>query len=263
MEIVLNQKLLKLLREYSGKKCFADQDFIQRALNIILDVRKNSGAVQDIVIGKNAVLFDDPIFCKDEKTIYVKSEIEKSEITRIFTKEKDIINAYNLRILAYILEICNKIHRKTSKKNDFISYIVYLDDLFKSSTINLCQRMSSIDALEQVDFLAGWLPFDDKKLLEIYLEHEILSTILNGYINEDGILLSPVYRYLSEYNLYLANKGEIVEALDKLKEKIVLSKAKNTLDEDIYLGLPIDEDIYYSLSKQKNETKRVLTKKGN
>ena len=66
---------------------------------------------------------------------------------------------------------------------------------------NLLERMASIDAISQIDALAGWLSFKDAKTLEAYIKNQLITSLLKGYSMEKDTLTSPVYKYLKAYNM--------------------------------------------------------------
>ena len=263
MEILLNYELLKLLKEYEKKGLLADEDFIKTAAKIILEKRRCQREVDDIVIGENAILFEIPMFDENSKTLYIKSGMDKKRVVENFFNKSDTINIYNLKVLTYILEVCNEICQKAKKHNDVTSYLIYLHEHFKTTAIDLCSRMARIDAVNQISNLANWLSIKDKETLENYINYEIVSALLQGYSYEKGILRCPVFKYLNKYNLHLANEGRNVDTEEELMYKINAATTNNTLDENLYIGFPIDEDNYKDLASQKENTAKLLLRKRN
>lgn len=261
MEILLNYELLKLLREYNKKNKFADEEFMKKAISVILEKRSCRKAVENITIGENAILFERPYYEEETKTLYVKSGMDQTKVVESFFNPEDTINIYNLEVLTYILEVCNEIYQKYGKSTDLVAYLIFMNSIFRTPSINLCGRMASIDAINQINTIASWLPIKDKEALENYIEYEVLSSLLHGYSFEKGILRCPVFKYLNKYNLHLANEGRKMETEEELMIKINDAKCDKTLDEILYLGLPISEENYYNLTKERENITRTLLKK--
>lgn len=258
MNILLNYELLKLLKEYSKKNLLADDDFMKRAIKIILERYGVLSKINDVVVGKNAILFTRPIYEEETKTIYVKSNISREDLVQDFFNKDDIVNIYNLEVLTYLLEICNEIYKKYKKNLGFQDYLVYLSQNFVTKDVNLLERMASIDAISQIDALAGWLPFKDSKTLEAYIEYQIIASFLKGYSMEKAVLTSPVYKYLKAYNM---NLGRRACSNEELIRRINEYAIQNTPDENLYLGLPIKEEDYFDLYSKKEVLTRTLFKK--
>ena len=169
MNILLNYELLKLLKEYSKKNLLADDVFVKRAIKIILERYGVLSKIDDVVVGKDAILFTRPIYEEETKTLYVRSNVSREDIVQDFFNKDDIVNIYNLEVLTYLLEICNEIYKKYKKNLGFQDYLVYLSQNFVTKKVNLLERMASIDAISQIDALAGWFSFKDAKTLEAYI----------------------------------------------------------------------------------------------
>lgn len=258
MNILLNYELLKLLKEYSKKSLLADDDFMKRAIKIILEKYGCLNKINDVVVGKDAILFTRPIYEEETKTIYVKSNISKNDLVQDFFNKDDIVNIYNLEVLTYLLEICNEIYKRFKKNLGLQDYLVYLSQSFGTSEVNLLERMASIDAISQIDTLAGRLPFKDSKTIKAYIEYQILTSFLKGYSMEKGALTSPVYKYLKAYNMQL---GKHACSDEELVRRINEFSNQNTPDENLYLGLPIKEEDYFDLYSKKEVLTRTLFKK--
>ena len=261
MEILLKYELLKLLKDYKNKNMLADNEFITKAVNIILEKRKCLREVSNIVIGENVILFNEPLFDEDSKTLYIKSNIDQAQLVDSFIQEEDIVNMYNIKILRNILEICNEIKQKSTRKCDIASYLIYLNEKFKTTEINPCIRMAQIDAIDQIDSIISWLPIKDRKTLENYIEYEFLTSLLYGYSIEKGNINSPVFKYLNAYNLHLEGQNRIADTKEELMYKINSATAQNTLDENLYLGMPIDKEVYLNLLSKKEEINKSLQRK--
>lgn len=263
MEILLNYELLKLVKEYNKKGLLADENFIKTAVRIILEKRRCQSEVDDVVIGENAILFEKPLFDKNSKTIYIKSGMDTKRVVDNFFCKEDTISIYNLKVLIRLLEVCNGVYQRVKKHYDFADYLVYLHEQFKTSSIDLCGRMARIDAISQIDAIASWLSVKDRETLELYVKYEFLASLLKGYNYEKGMLRCPIFKYLNKYNLYLANSGQRADSKEDLMYKIDVAKSKNTLDENLYLGLPIDEKDYKNLVNKKENTGKLLLRKRN
>ena len=68
MELLVNYELLELLKEYHNKGLLADDNFIKRALIILLKDHKD--LVKEKYVGDDCYLFDKPLFLKEDKTVY-------------------------------------------------------------------------------------------------------------------------------------------------------------------------------------------------
>lgn len=263
MEILLNYELLKLLKEYEKKCLLADENFIKTSVRIILEKRKCLKKVDNIIIGENAILFEKPLFDEDSKTLYIKSGMDTNRVVESFFGNEDTLNIYNLKVLTYILEVCNEICLDEKRHNDVTAYLIYLRNYFKTTTIDICGRIAKIDAINQISALANWLSIKDKETLENYINYEIISSLLQGYSYEKEIVKSPVFKYLNKYNLYLASKGRKIDTEEELMYKINAAASNNTLDENLYIGLPICKDDYQELEKQKENNIKLLLRKRN
>lgn len=98
MEAVINYELLKLLKEYESGKKRADDNFIKSALKIIL--RNQYKLLENVFVGDNVYLFDDPIYNEKDQTIYFKSSFDIHEVTKNYLlSDNDKLLIYNLFIL--------------------------------------------------------------------------------------------------------------------------------------------------------------------
>ena len=104
MEAVINYELLKLLKEYECGKKRADDDFIKSALKIIL--RNQYKLLENVFVGDNVYLFDDPVYNEKDQTIYFKSSFDIHEVAKNYLlSDNDKLLIYNLFILKKVIEI--------------------------------------------------------------------------------------------------------------------------------------------------------------
>ena len=182
MEAVINYELLKLLKEYESGKKRADDSFIKSALKIIL--RNQYQLLENVFVGDNVYLFDDPIYNEKDQTIYFKSSFDIHEVTKNYLlSDNDKLLIYNLFILKKVIEISLNIMKNETINSGFGKKILLLEDDFKSQDISLINRIIGIDATRRVSELAGWMTFDERDFALNYFYFEGINALLNGYLS--------------------------------------------------------------------------------
>ncbi len=261
MEAVINYELLKLLKEYESGLKIADEDFIKRALKIILQDQYK--LLDNVFVGDSVYLFDCPIYVEKNKTIYFKSSFDIDKITKNYLlTNKDRILMYNLYVLKKVFEVSLEIMKRQVITKDFAKKIIFLESGFKAQDISLTERIIGIDATRRVSELAGWMPFDEKDFVLNYFYFESINALLNGYLSnlpKD----CPVNQYYMQYNEYLKQKKDSFPCDQLSIEDLIKISKRHSSSENFYSGLPVDEDTYHQVTTKRNETQCILSRKRN
>lgn len=261
MEAVINYELLKLLKEYESGKKRADDNFIKRALKIIL--RNQYQLLENVFVGDTIYLFDDPIYNEKDKTIYFKSSFDIDKITKNYLlTNKDRILMYNLYVLKKVFEISLEIMKRQVITKDFAKKIIFLESGFKAQDISLTERIIGIDATRKVSELAGWMSFDERDFVLNHFYFESINALLNGYLSnlpED----CPVNQYYIEYNEYLKQKKDSFPCDQLSTEDLIKISKRYSSSENFYSGLPVDHETYNCVITQRNEAQSILLRKRN
>jgi hypothetical protein len=261
MEAVINYELLKLLKEYESGKKRADDNFIKRALKIIL--RNQYQLLENVFVGDNVYLFDDPIYNEKDQTIYFKSSFDIHEVAKNYLlSDNDKLLIYNLFILKNVIEISLNIMKNETINSGFGKKILLLEDDFKSQDISLINRIIGIDATRRVSELAGWMNFDERDFALNYFYFESINALLNGYLSnlpED----CPVNQYFIEYNEYLKQKKDSFPCDQLSTEDLIRISKRYSSSENFYSGLPVDCETYNCVITKRNEAQSILLRKRN
>ena len=261
MEAVINYELLKLLKEYESGKKRADDNFIKRALKIIL--RNQYQLLENVFVGDTIYLFDDPIYNEKDKTIYFKSSFDINEVTKNYLlSDNDRILMYNLSVLKKVFEVTLDIMKNETITRGFGKKILLLESEFKSQDISLINRIIGIDATRRVSELAGWMPFDEKTFALNYFYFESINALLNGYLSnlpED----CPVNQYYIKYNEYLKQKKDSFPCDQLTTEDLIKISKGYSSSENFYSGLPVDHETYNCVITKRNEVQSILLRKRN
>lgn len=261
MEAVINYELLKLLKEYKSGLKIADEDFVKRALKIIL--RDQYELLENVFVGDSIYLFDKPIYDEKNKAIYFKSSFNMDEVTKNYLlSDNDRILMYNLTVLKKVFEVSLDMMKNETITRGFAKKILLLESEFKSQEISLTDRIIEIDATRKVSELAGWMPFDEKTFALNYFYFESINTLLNGYLSnlpED----CPVNQYYIEYNEYLKQKKDSFPCDQLSTEDLIKISKRYSSSENFYSGLPVDHETYNCVITQRNEAQSILLRKRN
>lgn len=261
MEAVINYELLKLLKEYESDKKRADDNFIKRALKIIL--RNQYQLLENVFVGDTIYLFDDPIYNEKDKTIYFKSSFDIDKITKNYLlTNKDRILMYNLYVLKKVFEISLEIMKRQVITKDFAKKIIFLESGFKAQDISLTERIIGIDATRRVSELAGWMTFDERDFVLNHFYFESINALLNGYLSnlpED----CPVNQFYMQYNEYLKQKKDSFPCDQLSTEDLIKISKRYSSSENFYSGLPVDHETYNCVITQRNEAQSILLRKRN
>ena len=261
MEAVINYELLKLLKEYESGKKRADDNFIKSALKIIL--RNQYQLLENVFVGDNVYLFDDPIYNEKDQTIYFKSSFDIHEVTKNYLlSDNDKFLIYNLFILKKVIEISLNIMKNETINSGFGKKILLLEDDFKSQDISLINRIIGIDATRIVSELAGWMTFDERDFALNFFYFESINALLNGYLSnlpED----CPVNQYYIEYNEYLKQKKDSFPCDQLSTEDLIKISKRYSSSENFYSGLPVDHETYNCVITKRNEAQSILLRKRN
>ena len=260
MEVLLDYELIKLLWDYKKRQALADDEFVKKAIITILDKRNALDQVSKINAGSNAYLFDIPFYDKEEQAIYFRTNLAVNHVVeRFFTNKEDIVTLYNLKVLTNVIKVCNSITLPMSKQN-FESYLLNLEMNFKTAKNSPLERMTTIDALKKIWAIAGWVHLDDADIVKDYYYYETIKAMLKDYyIDKDGSLICPAYTFLSKYidQVKPQDKTDKIFLLDDLNIKAL----GNTLDKNLYCGLPISVSEYKKLKSNKDKASFNLLRK--
>ena len=260
MEVLLDYELIKLLWDYKKRQALADDEFVKKAIITILDKRNALDQVSKINAGSNAYLFDIPFYDKEEQAIYFRTNLAVNHVVeRFFTNKEDIVILYNLKVLTNVIKVCNSITLPMSKQN-FESYLLNLEMNFKTAKTSPLERMTTIDALKKIWAIAGWIHLDDADIVKDYYYYETIKAMLKDYyIDKDGSLICPAYTFLSKYidQVKPQDKTDKIFLLDDLNTKAL----GNTLDKNLYCGLPISVSEYKKLKSNKDKASFNLLRK--
>lgn len=260
MEVLLDYELIKLLWDYKKRQALADDEFVKKAIITILDKRNALDQVSKINAGSNAYLFDIPFYDKEEQAIYFRTNLAVNHVVeRFFTNKEDIVTLYNLKVLTNVIKVCNSITLPMSKQN-FESYLLNLEMNFKTAKTSPLERMTTIDALKKIWAIAGWVHLDDADIVKDYYYYETTKAMLKDYyIDKDGSLICPAYTFLSKYidQVKPQDKTDKIFLLDDLNIKAL----GNTLDKNLYCGLPISVSEYKKLKSNKDKASFNLLRK--
>lgn len=260
MEVLLDYELIKLLWDYKKRQALADDEFVKKAIIITLDKRNALDQVSKINAGSDAYLFDIPFYDKEEQAIYFRTNLAVNHVVeRFFTNKEDIVTLYNLKVLTNVIKVCNSITLPMSKQN-FESYLLNLEMNFKTAKTSPLERMTTIDALKKIWAIAGWVHLDDADIVKDYYYYETTKAMLKDYyIDKDGSLICPAYTFLSKYidQVKPQAKTDKIFLLDDLNIKA----HGNTLDKNLYCGLPISVSEYKKLKSNKEEASFNLLRK--
>ena len=205
-------------------------------------------------------MFDIPFYDKEEQAIYFKTNLAVNHVVeRFFTNKEDIVTLYNLKVLTNVIKVCNSITLPMSKQN-FESYLLNLEMNFKTAKTSPLERMTTIDALKKIWAIAGWVHLDDADIVKDYYYYETTKAMLKDYyIDKDGSLICPAYTFLSKYidQVKPQAKTDKIFLLDDLNIKA----HGNTLDKNLYCGLPISVSEYKKLKSNKEEASFNLLRK--
>ena len=260
MVVLLDYELIKLLWDYKKRQALADDEFVKKAIITILDKRNALDQVSKINAGSNAYLFDIPFYDKEEQAIYFRTNLAVNHVVeRFFTNKEDIVTLYNLKVLTNVIKVCNSITLPMSKQN-FESYLLNLEMNFKTAKTSPLERMTTIDALKKIWAIAGWIHLDDADIVKDYYYYETIKAMLKDYyIDKDGSLICPAYTFLSKYidQVKPQDKTDKIFLLDDLNIKAL----GNTLDKNLYCGLPISVSEYKKLKSNKDKASFNLLRK--
>lgn len=261
MEAVINYELLKLLKEYESGKKIADDDFVKRALKIIL--RDQYELLENVFVGDSIYLFDKPIYDEKNNAIYFKTSFNMDEVTKNYLlSDNDRISIYNLSVLKKVFEVSLDMMKNETITRGFGKKILLLESEFRSQEISLTDRIIGIDATRKVSELAGWIPFDEKTFALNYFYFESINALLNGYLSnlpKD----CPVNQYYMQYNEYLKQKKDSFPCDQLSIEDLIKISKRHSSSESFYSGLPVDEDTYHQVTTKRNETQCILSRKRN
>ena len=251
---------MEVLLDYELRQALADDEFVKKAIIITLDKRNALDQVSKINAGSDAYLFDIPFYDKEEQAIYFKTNLAVNHVVeRFFTNKEDIVTLYNLKVLTNVIKVCNSITLPMSKQN-FESYLLNLEMNFKTAKTSPLERMTTIDALKKIWAIAGWVHLDDADIVKDYYYYETTKAMLKDYyIDKDGSLICPAYTFLSKYidQVKPQAKTDKIFLLDDLNIKA----HGNTLDKNLYCGLPISVSEYKKLKSNKEEASFNLLRK--
>lgn len=260
MEVLLDYELIKLLWDYKKRQALADDEFVKKAIITILDKRNALDQVSKINAGSDAYLFDVPYFDIAEQAIYFKTNVAVNRVVeRFFTNEEDIVSLYNLKVLTNVIRVCNFITLPIYKQN-FEAYLLSLEKNFKTPRTSPLERMAVIDALKKVWAIAGWIHFEDADIVKDYYYYETTKAMLKDYyIDKNGSLVCPAYTFLSKYLDCLKpyENRERLFLLDELNRKAHC----NSVEKNLYSGLPISISEYEKLKSSKEEASFNLLRK--
>ena len=145
-------------------------------------------------------------------------------------------------------------------KQNFESYLLNLEMNFKTAKTSPLERMTTIDALKKIWAIAGWVHLDDADIVKDYYYYETTKAMLKDYyIDKDGSLICPAYTFLSKYidQVKPQDKTDKIFLLDDLNIKAL----GNTLDKNLYCGLPISVSEYKKLKSNKDKASFNLLRK--
>lgn len=263
MDILLSYELQKLLEDY-GRTKKADKEFILQAFDIIIKHKNINKDINNIYIGEDAYLFNEAYYDELEKNVYMKSNIKENDLIKDYIPLKgDAIYVYNLKIVNEILILCNKLS-EYEYVNGFVRNLLYLSSQYKTEGLKPNERMAQINAIKETSNLAHQAYVANKELVNNYFKYQTLLNLLNGYSIKNDLIYSPTLDFYLKCNEQtLANAS----CYGKTKKEILMhleSEAnKNSLDNKLYLGLPITTDEYQSVNNLLDETHSKLLRTKN
>lgn len=260
MELVVNYELLELLKEYHNKGLLADDNFIKKALIILLKDHKD--LVKEIYVGDDCYLFDKPLFLKEDKTVYFKSSLDFNSLFLDNTFSiKDKINLYNIEVLRKIFELYFDVIRHSYKNEGYAEKLFLMESEFKSINVSPTQRIIQLDAIKRAQNIAGWINFNDVAMIINYLTLENAKALLDGY--QQSSKLGPVYSYKLEYNEYLKSMGRFFACDADVAGDLEKEAFLHTEEENFYYGLPVRENTFDLINSKLENSKLVLERKRN
>ena len=260
MELLVNYELLELLKEYHNKGLLADDNFIKRALIILL--KDHKGLVKEIYVGDDCYLFDKPLFLKEDKTVYFKSILNSNSLFLNNTLSiEDKIDLYNIEVLRKIFELYFDVIRHSYKNEGYAEKLFLMEDEFKSINVSPTQRIIQLDAIKRAQNIAGWINFNDVDTIINYFAFENAKALLDGY--QQSPKFGPVYAYKLEYNEYLKCMGRFFACDADVASNLEKEAFQHTEEENFYYGLPVREDTFNLVNSKLENSKLVLERKRN
>lgn len=256
--------LARLFNKYLIKEMYADDDFINEAISIILRSRKTEKYVNEInIINKNQYGLD---FYNYNKRLI---QINKNAV-------KDDILTYNTTILYTIIYECENIDQyeiSKSKKSSLKKYLLseeftntffleFLDkkinnDMSEIETnelikqinycyhkekqmkkINYClpsKRMAQIDSFDKTIKIIKSAKTSQKKDMISKLEKSYLLATIMGYKNNNHTITCPTNTFIKYCNT--TNEKLLINSLNDLSSLM-------NLNERLYYGLEISQKEY-------------------
>lgn len=263
MDILLNYELQELLENY-GRVKKADDEFILQAFNIILKHKNISKIVDNVCIGKDAYLFNEAYYQRLEKTIYMKSNINTDDvIEEFFSLTGDKIYIYNLKVIKEILVLCNTLS-ENEYVNGFVRNLLYLSSQYNIEGLKPNERMALISANKEISNLAHQAYLANKDIANNYFKYQTILSLLNGYYIKNNEVISPTLDFYLKCNQQiLANASCYGKTYEDINRHLLSEANKNSLDNKLYLGLPITTDEYQSVNNLLDETHSKLLRTKN
>ena len=285
--IGVNEKLLKLLYDYSSRGKLADRYFVCEIINIFA----NEFQLQNYLVSERFQDCDLPNrsiagYCYGEKKIYIYTDVIREESQRYnkkygpYMSKINLVYLKNLAVMQTVLhELEHALQAKKVKEEDSeearilrITGIGASKDYIAENLLNLGMSMNTINIFlnqktDKYRMLHDYTPNERLAELNSYarllemtssirecmkpayarMERKLTETQLYGY-KQDGLYISPTIFYLEQ-------QGEHLE-LQKFawydpNPVVALNKAQSTfnLEKRIKLGLPISKSEYKAREK--------------
>ena len=272
---VENLLISKILLSYCQNEKYADEEFIEKILKIIINSRKYKNYVDKILV-------DDG---KDGESGYY-NYLTKELFFRLSPRNVDVYK-YNLMMLHCILHECEHIgqYKICEKKDDSLRKTLLLESFYDTL---LCKKMQNFDfekaSLSDIEKIKGNMSYAElrrqiypniygflpsERMAEIDSFEKILTSLdkikldglrtekssyqkgynirkLLGYSQEKGEVKCPTFKLYNELNNICCNN----ELLDEVVHN--LNKVSNEMDLDtrLYYGLPIHIEEYKSVLRK-------------
>lgn len=280
----MEEKLLKLIYDYSINGKIVDSDYIEQLIDIFITHEHISQYLLD-------VQFIEKLICEKEESVSVAAYNPITRIIRVYNDSviktlnaKNIGYSYlndvesifyrNLIITQIILQELERVNQQSMLDNgtDVESTILkYYYKALKNEAeyekivkqrrrishheIDICERLSQIKSyktiVETISQFSDVIP--NLILLE---ETGYLSSMINEYNDVKGVITSPTIQYLKDYGCenellnFTWYDGTYVKSLNKCM-------LMHSLEDRLLYGLPIEKDEYYNV---KNDIQYKLQK---
>lgn len=274
----LHKNLIKLLNQYIEERKLADEDFIRKAISIILKFDRTEFLLDEISFDIDSYSETLAFYNYNQKKMSFKSMFRNPDREEILND----ITEYNVQVLAYIIHECTHILQfkmclgKSSLETEILMFSIVGSSIYKEMIKNLtiedlianietiynritldeiystdqliyelspAERMANIRSYRLLEYIYSCLISSQEEILEkirsVRKNHE-----LRGYRETEYEIISPTIEYLKR--LKENHIGGVEELLDELNQTIGLYQ----FDKRLYTGLPIKINEYQRILKK-------------